>query len=90
MATIKETVDLLTTEEGFSWGTNSVMSLLRPNCVYEMVISEGNFNIIKWGNNWCDITQSYIEPPTSQEIRDEYIRQQTIAECLEYFENKDK
>jgi len=27
--------------------------------------------------------------PTSQEIRDEYIRQQTIAECLEYFNNNE-
>jgi hypothetical protein len=25
---------------------------------------------------------------TRQEIRDEYIRQQTIAECIEYFNNK--
>ena len=26
-----------------------------------------------------------LTPPTSQEIRDEYIRQQTIAECIEYY-----
>ena len=28
--------------------------------------------------------------PTPQEIRDEYIRQQTIAECLEHFKNINK
>jgi hypothetical protein len=49
----------------------------------------GNFKIIHWEKNqWCDETQRYVEPPTSQEIRDEYIRQQTIAECIEYFKDK--
>ena len=88
MKTLSETIQLLTTEEGFSWGTNSVMRILRPNCVYEMVVSEGNFNITKWGDNWSDETQRYLEPPTSQELRDEYVRQQTISECIDYFKEK--
>jgi len=31
---------------------------------------------------------SELPQPTSQEIRDEYIRQQTIAECIKYYEEK--
>jgi len=88
---VKDRIELLTTEEGFSWGINSVMQILRPNCLYQIQPAGGEFKITKWyDNQWSDETQSYIEPPTSQEIRDEYIRQQTIAECLEYFEKVDK
>jgi hypothetical protein len=89
MATIKETIEKLTNENGFSWGINSVMGILRPGCLYELSAENGNFKIIHWEKNqWCDETQRYVEPPTSQEIRDEYIRQQTIAECIEYFKDK--
>ena len=66
------------------------MQSLRPGCLYGISANGGQFEIVDWPDNqWSDATQSYIDPPTSQEIRDEYIRQQTIAECLECFKNKE-
>jgi len=91
MATVKETIEALTNENGFSWGINSVMGILRPGCLYELSAESGNFKITRWDENqWSETEQKYLKPPTSQEIRDEYIKQQTIAECLEYFKNSNK
>ena len=73
---IKETIKEYTTENGFSWGINTVMKSLAPGANYDLT-SAGQFIIDRW--------DSELPQPTSQEIRDEYIRQQTIAECLEYF-----
>jgi hypothetical protein len=55
------------------------MKSLAPNASYDLT-SAGEFIIDRW--------ESDLPQPTSQEIRDEYIRQQTIAECIEYFNNK--
>jgi hypothetical protein len=52
------------------------MKSLAPNASYDLT-SAGEFIIDRW--------DSPLPQPTSQEIRDEYIRQQTIAECIEYF-----
>jgi hypothetical protein len=52
------------------------MKSLAPNASYDLT-SAGDFIIDRW--------ESELPQPTSQEIRDEYIRQQTIAECLGYF-----
>jgi hypothetical protein len=76
---IEETIKAYTNENGFSWGINTVMKSLAPNVSYDMTCA-GEFIIDRW--------DSYLPQPTSQEIRDEYIRQQTIAECIEYFKNK--
>jgi hypothetical protein len=73
---IEETIKAYTTEHGFSWGINTVMTSLAPGIGYDLTCA-GDFII----NHW----DSELPKPTSQEIRDEYIRQQTIAECLEYF-----
>jgi hypothetical protein len=73
---IEETIKAYTTEHGFSWGINTVMKSLAPNTSYDLT-SAGEFIIDRW--------DSPLPKPTSQEIRDEYIRQQTIAECIEYF-----
>jgi hypothetical protein len=78
---IEETIKAYTNENGFSWGENTVMDSLAPKAHYDLIVSEGNFFIESW--------RSELPKPTSQEIRDEYIRQQTIAECIEYF-NKNK
>lgn len=75
--TIKETIKAYTNENGFSWGINTVMKSLAPGAYYDLTSSGGIFTIDRW--------DSKLPQPTSQEIRDEYIRQQTIAECLEYF-----
>ena len=73
---IKETIEAYTNENGFAWGINTVMKSLAPNIGYDLTCSN-DFIINRW--------DSSLPQPTSQEIRDEYIRQQTIAECLEYF-----
>jgi hypothetical protein len=73
---IEQTIKAYTTEHGFSWGINTVMKALVPEASYDLT-SAGEFIIDRW--------ESIYPQPTSQEIRDEYIRQQTIAECIEYF-----
>jgi hypothetical protein len=74
--TVEETIKAYTNENGFAWGINTAMQSLAPNASYDL-ISAGDFIITRW--------DSSLPQPTSQEIRDEYIRQKTIAECLEYF-----
>jgi len=76
---IEETIKMFTTEHGFAWGINTVIKALVPKASYDLT-SAGEFIIDRW--------DSIYPQPTSQEIRDEYIRQQTIAECIEYFNNK--
>jgi hypothetical protein len=73
---IEETIKAYTNENGFAWGINTVMKALVPEASYDLT-SAGEFIIDRW--------ESVYPQPTSQEIRDEYIRQQTIAECIEYF-----
>jgi hypothetical protein len=73
---IEATIKRYTNENGFAWGINTVMKSLAPNASYDLT-SAGEFIIDRW--------ESIYQQPTSQEIRDEYIRQQTIAECIEYF-----
>jgi len=73
---IEATIKRYTNENGFSWGINTVMKSLAPNVSYDLTCA-GEFIIDRW--------ESTYPQPTSQEIRDEYIRQQTIADCIEYF-----
>jgi hypothetical protein len=73
---VEETIKAYTTEHGFAWGINTVIKTLVPEASYDLT-SAGEFIIDRW--------DSIYPQPTSQEIRDEYIRQQTIAECVEYF-----
>lgn len=78
---IEETIKAYTTEHGFAWGINTVMKSLAPNVSHDLSSVAGEFIIDRW--------ESDLPQPTSQEIRDEYIRQQTIAECIQYYkENK--
>ena len=82
--TIEEIIKKFSSETGFEWGINTVMASIRPGCLYQMYANEGEFTITDWPDNqWSDKSQSYIDAPTSREIRDEYIRQQTIAEFLD-------
>ena len=74
---IEETIKRYSNENGFSWGINTVMKSLAPDASFDLTCTGGTFIIDRW--------DSPLQQPTSQEIRDEYIRQQTIAECLEYF-----
>jgi hypothetical protein len=73
---VKRTIKKYTNENGFTWGIDTVMKSLAPDASYDLT-SAGEFIIDRW--------ESIYPQPTSQEIRDEYIRQQTISECIEYF-----
>jgi hypothetical protein len=73
---VEETIKRYTNENEFAWGINTVMNSLAPGISYDLTCS-GDFIIDRW--------DSSLPQPTSQEIKEEYIRQQTIAECLEYF-----
>lgn len=84
---VKQIIENFTNENGFSWGLNTVIESLRGKGLYSLEAKEGVFTILSWGPNWCEKTQKYTEPPTSEEIKEEYIRQKTIAECIEYFKN---
>jgi len=74
---IGATIKKFTNENGFAWGDNTVIKALVPEASYDMTSAGGTFIIDRW--------ESIYPQPTSQEIRDEYIRQQTIAECIDYF-----
>jgi hypothetical protein len=74
---VKKLIEQFSNENGFAWGINTVMKSLAPNVSHDLTCAEGTFIIDRWNSD--------LPQPTSQEIRDEYIRQQTIAECLEYF-----
>ena len=89
MMKIEKIIETFTNENGFCWGIDTVMKSLRPGCLYSLRMNNGQFEIIDWTDNqWSEETQSYVDPPTSQEIYDEYIRQQTISEFLEYLKEK--
>lgn len=77
---IEATIKRYTNENGFSWGINTVMKSLVPEANYDLTSNGGEFIIDRW--------DSPLPQPTSQEIRDEYIRQQTIAEVIDYLKSK--
>lgn len=77
---VATTIKKFTNKNGFAWGDNTVIKALVPEASYDMT-SAGEFIIDRW--------ESIYPQPTSQEIRDEYIRQQTIAEVIDYLKTKD-
>ena len=77
---VEETIKAYTNENGFSWGINTVMKSLAPDASFDLT-SAGEFIIDRW--------DSPLPQPTSQEIKEEYIRQQTIAEVIDYLKTKD-
>lgn len=78
---VKKLIDKFSNENGFAWGIETVIKSLAPDASYDLT-SAGEFIIDRWDSKYPQ--------PTSQEIRDEYIRQQTIAECLDYFKTLNK
>lgn len=77
--TVKEVIQKYTKKNGeFAWGVETVIDSLTPDVEYNLEAKEGVYILTKWN----------LPQPTSQEIREEYIRQETIAECLEYFKEK--
>ena len=84
MMTIEQLIKEFTNEQGFQFGIDIVMKSLRPNALYCLSASGGTFEIVSWDES------NELPPPTSQEIRDEYIRHKTIKEFLTYLEQKKK
>jgi hypothetical protein len=77
---IKATIEIFSNENDFAWGINTVMKALVPKASYDLTSISGEFIIDRW--------DSIFPQPTSQEIRDEYIRQQTIDEFIKYLKSK--
>lgn len=77
---IGEIIKLFSNKNGFAWGDNTVIKALVPEASYDMTCA-GEFIIDRW--------ESIYPQPTSQEIKEEYIRQQTIAEVIDYLKTKD-
>ena len=73
---VKATIEMFSNENGFAWGIDTAMKALVPKASYDLTSAGGTFIIDRW--------DSIFPQPTSQEIRDEYIRQQTIAECIDH------
>ena len=78
--TIEELIQAFSNEQGFQFGIDIVMRSLRPGALYGLSASGGTFEIVSWDES------NELPAPTSQEIRDEYIRHQTIKEFIEFME----
>lgn len=78
--TIDQLIKEFSNENGFQFGIDVAMKSLRPDAIYELVCSNGEFIITRWDDS------NELPKPTSQEIRDEYIRHKTIKEFLDYLE----
>lgn len=79
--TVGDIIEKFSQGGSFNWGLNTAVNALKPDCIYTLSAKEGVFEIVEWAENQGTA-------PTPQEIRDEYIRHRTIAECLEYFNSK--
>jgi hypothetical protein len=75
--TVKETIEKYTNENGFAWGINTAVDAIKPDLQYDLSASNGEFIINSWS----------LKQPTSKEIKEEYIRQKTIAECLDFIKD---
>jgi hypothetical protein len=75
--TVKETIKKYTNENGFAWGVETALDSVKPDLQYDLSVENGEFVI----NSWV------YKQPTSKQIKEEYIRQKTIAECLKFIKN---
>ena len=80
--TIEELIKEFSNEQGFQFGIDIVMKSLRPNALYCLSAAGGTFTIVSWDET------NELPAPSSQEIRDEYIRHQTIKEMLDWQASK--
>jgi hypothetical protein len=79
----EELIDTYSNENGFLFGIDTVMKVLRPNALYCLKVENGNFTIVSW-----DKTNKQ-NPPSSQEIKEEYIRHKAIKETIDYINSKE-
>ena len=80
--TIEQLIQEFSNEQGFQFGIDIVMKSLCPNALYCLSAEGGTFKIVSWDET------NELPAPTSQEIRDEYIRHQTIKEFLDFIEQQ--
>ena len=78
---IEQLINEFSNEQGFQFGIDIVMKSLRPNALYSLSAKNGTFEIISWDES------NELPAPSSQEIRDEYIRHKTIKEFLWYLQS---
>lgn len=81
---IKDLLNLYYVDGEYRFGIDTVMEYLCPNCLYTISTQNGNFDIVEWNDN------NEVGKPSSQQIRDEYIRQQTIKEILDKYNIEEK
>jgi hypothetical protein len=76
--TIEEIIEYFYTDDGLAWGIDTVIKslALSSNVGYDLDCTAGRYTLTRW--------ESDLPQPTSEEIKEEYIRQKTIAECLKY------
>ena len=79
--TIEQLINEFSNEQGFQFGIDIVMKSLRPEALYSLSASNGVFEIVSWDKS------NELSAPSSQEIRDEYIRHKTIKEFLWYLQS---
>ena len=79
--TIEQLINEFSNEQGFQFGIDIVMKSLRPGALYSLSASNGVFEIVSWDKS------NEFSAPSSQEIRDEYIRHKTIKEFLWYLQS---
>lgn len=76
--TIDELVSNYTINGKFTWDINSVLKSLRPLTNYGVEIKDGIFIVFGYPENHP------LPPPTDFEIKMEWERQKTVAECLDW------
>jgi len=75
--TIKETLEKYSNKNGFAWGINTALDAIKPDLQFDLSVENGEFII----NSWV------YKQPTSKQIKEEYIRQKTISEFLDFIKN---
>ena len=79
---IDELIENYTYDGKFVWDINSVLKSLRPLTNYGVEMVEGGYVVFGYPSNHP------LPPPTSEEVRAEWIRQHAIAECLDWINRK--
>lgn len=82
MMSIDELIEKYTYDGKFVWDINSVLKSLRPLTNYGVEMVEGGYVVFGYPENHP------LPPPTSEEVRAEWIRQHAIAECLDWINRK--
>jgi len=82
--TTEEIIKYFGSDDGLVWGIDTAIKslALSPNVSYDLDCSSGKYTLLRW--------ESPLPKPTPEEIKLEYERQKTIAECLEILKDGKK